>query len=458
MDKIKEKNIHNKIDAGPVFFVAPNPNRAIGLEKHINNYHIVCSHDLDITEYLKEDGVPVLCIDDDSIKNTGKLLENERVLKYIRSNSAGETPNIITFKPSPKIEKICKANNFNYIGNDWRLNRKFENKVNFVEISKKLKIPNAGSAIVKLQNTAPVDEFFQEGGKSVVQFPRGYSGNSTFMVDSKSDFERLSEEHPGRNVKIARYLPGETYTINGCVGNNNVYVGRIIYQITGLTDFNGNRLGTSGNDYVYPEILSADARKKIYSYTKIVGKHMKNEGYRGIFGLDFIVEDGNVDLIEINPRLVGSVPVYTKLQIRNGEIPFLAVHLMEFLRGKKPDKAPKKQSYASWKKENSFKASQLILRNVLKKSTIIEKTFASGIYKAGEGKLEFQNKGYYIGRMLEEDEVLIQCIREGSVVNPDMEYANIQSGCGIIKAGKLSPRFAAIVDLVLRDIRIKEVI
>lgn len=456
---MRNPNIRNKIekmDFGPVFFVAPHPNRAIGSEKQIENYHIICSHKMDIIDYLKDEGIPVLCLDDESIKNTGKLLEKEEVLRYIKTESNGETPNIITFKPSPKIEMICGSHDFNYIGNNWKLNRRFENKINFVEITEKLKIPNAGSKVLRLENFEVAKTYLQKGKKCVIQLPRGFSGNSTFLIGNKDDFDKVLGKFEGRSVKIAEYLSGETFTINACIAREGVLVGKPIFQITGLTDFNGNKLGTSGNDYAYPEKLDAGAREKIFHYTKTIGEYMKKEGYKGIFGLDFIVGGNDrIDVIEINPRLIGSIPVYTKLQIENGEFPFLLIHIEEFLKEKVSLGDFAEQTFDSWQKEDKFRASQLILRNVSKSPLRIEKALNSGVYRIENGKLEFVKKSYYMGKALQPDEILLQCAPQGSVINPDIEYANIQTSYGIMAEEKLSDLFSDITDLVLNEIKFK---
>jgi len=451
------KKITDKLDFGPVFFVAPNPNRAIGLERNLKDYHVICSHYLDIVEYLKDDGVSIMCLNDDTIRNTGKILEKDSVLNYIRSRSGGKIPNIITFKPSPKIEKICELNGFNHIGNNWALNRRFENKINFVDITNKLKIPNAESQVIKISDFEVIESFFDEGGRCVIQLPRGFSGNSTFLLNEKDDFNELAEKFSGRNVKIAKFISGDTYTINGCVGSNDVYVGKPIYQITGFTDFNGNRLGTSGNDYVYPERLSIKSKKKIFDYTKKIGRFMSKDGYRGMFGLDFIAgENDKVDLIEINPRLVGSIPVYTKLQIENGEFPFLAMHLGEFIKEKNIAKDQPEQPFSVWKSEKDFSASQLILRNTTKDSLIVDKALSSGIYRIEKENIEFVKKGYFMEENLNREEILLQCASQDSLINPDMEYANIQASYGIMEERGLGERFSEIVELVQDKIKLRK--
>lgn len=461
-------NLINTDDIGPIFFIAPNPNRAIGLEKEIKDYKIICSQKSDIIDYLKKEKVSVLCLDDESIKNSGKILQNKKVLNYIKRKSKNRKANIITFKPSPKLQKICDENKFRYLGNDWKLNRKLEDKVEFVNIMNKLKIPNAQSKIAIVEDSDKFRKIFNLEEKYVVQLPRGFSGNSTFLVDSRNSFKKIIEKYKGRKVKIARYLKGETYTINGCVGKFGIAVSQPIFQITGLTAYNKNSLGASGNDYARGGELGSEQKKKIFDYTKKIGKYMRKSGYKGIFGIDFIVSysgraeaklpigslaSEDINLIEINPRLIASIPVFTKLQNQNNQIPFLFLHLAEFLNiNYKPELLFDYISFAEWNKQKAFSFSQLILRNTEKHPVKIIKSMSSGIYELKGGKLIFKKKIYYAQNM-KENEFLIQAAEKGSLISPDMEYANIQIGCGIMEDGqRLKLSFSEMAGLVSENI------
>jgi len=464
----KIKKLLNTKQIGPIFFIAPNPNRAIGLEKEIKNYHIICSQKSDIIDYLKKEKVSILCVNNDGIKNSGKLLENKKVLNYIKKKAGDKTVNIITFKPSPKLQKICAENKFRYLGNDWKLNRKFEDKVEFADITNKLKIPNAQSKIAIVEDSDKFRKIFNLEEKYVIQLPRGFSGNSTFLVSSEKDLDKIIKKYKNRKVKVARYLSGETYTINACVTKFGIAVSQPIFQITGLTAYNKNSLGTSGNDYARGGELGSEQKKKIFDYTKKIGKYMRKSGYKGIFGIDFIVSysgraeaklpigslaSGSINLIEINPRLIASIPVFTKLQNQNNQMPFLFLHLAEFLNiNYKPELLLDYISFAERNKQKAFSFSQLILRNIKKNPVKIIKSMSSGIYELKGGKLIFKKKIYYAQNM-KENEFLIQAAEKGSLISPDMEYANIQIGCGIMKDGqRLKLFFSEIVGLVLENI------
>jgi hypothetical protein len=56
-------------------------------------------------------------------------------------------------------------------------------------------------------------------------------------------------------------------------------------------------------------------------------------GYKGILGIDFIIEDGTGRVYpqEINPRLTAAFPVLSQLHLSKGIIPLEIFHILEFL-------------------------------------------------------------------------------------------------------------------------------
>ena len=454
----------------PIFFITPNSNYAIGLEKIIKNYFVICSQKSDTVDYFKNNKIPVLCLNDNKIKNAGKILSNKKALNYIKEKSGNKKTNIITFKPSPMIQKICDNNKFNYLGNDWKLSRDLEDKIKFIKVTEKLKIPNAESKIIKLDKNNSVllrqsplwRDSDETENKFIVQLPRGFSGNSTFSIENKNSFNKILKKYKNRKVKLSKYLEGETYTINACVTKNKILISQPIFQITGLTSYNKNKFGTCGNDYVYPQKLSAEQREKIINYTKKVGDYLKKLEYKGIFGLDFVVSNNSkINLIEINPRIIGSIPLFTKLQIQNKEMPFLLSHILEFTSSRQfLSEGDIGQCRLQIKvKPNNFNTSQLILRNTKNNPIKIIKSLKSGIYEIKKDKLVFKEEAYYINRRLNKTEFLIQCSSKNRVVSPDIEYANIQVNYGIMESEKeFKNCFEKKVKIILENIKYKFVI
>jgi len=437
----------------PIFFITPNPIYAIGLEKIIKNYFIICSQKSDIARYLKKEKIAVLCLNDNKIKNAGKILTNEKVVKYIKSKAKNKKANIITFKPSPIIQRVCKKNNFRYLGNDWKLNRDLEDKIKFVKVMKKLKIPNANSRIIKLdKNECSLN--FSKNKKFVIQFPRGFSGNSTFFIKDENSLDKILKKYKGRKAKLSEYFKGEAYTVNACVVGNKTLIGKPIFQITGLPLYNKNTFGTCGNDYAYPRKLKKEQREKIFNYTRKIGDYIKKLEYRGIFGLDFIVSDKKINLIEINPRIIGSMALFTKLQIQNNQSPFLSLSILEFIASTDVGN----NNFEKWDKEGNFNASQLILRNTENKPIEVIKNLKSGIYEIEENKIVFKKEAYSAEKKMKKNEFLVQCSAKERVISPDIEYANVQVGYGIMKNKKqFKDCFEKIACFVMKNIKIQQI-
>lgn len=425
----QEQNIKNFLSSqGPIFFVTPNPMRAIGLEKWLPDFHIIYSQNSSGVNLLRKEGVKMLHISQTTQCSAGQLLRNSEVLGYIHRHSQGGRANIMTFKPSPMIAKVCEDNDFNYLGNDWRLNRKWENKVLFANITNSLGVANAFSRVIKLTPDLKYSDLnLQPECSYVLQLARGFSGNSSFLFNSETQYQEIVANHLGKYIKLAQFIVGNSYTLDACITDSGFYWSFPIFQITGFVDFNQHVLGTCGNDYAYATTdITAVALGKIEQSVQLVLTQMQLDGYRGVLGFDFVVSDNEAHLIEVNPRFVGSIPVFTKLQLAVSEIPFLLLHILSFL-GFDIDSLGVKNN------KKQFNFSQIILRNQTNCGKVVQKIPKSGIYSICNDRLQFIQEVYYIDHKLSTDYFFLQTVDVGSFIGVDMEYANIQFSYGIMK-------------------------
>ncbi|MDD3006749.1 MAG: ATP-grasp domain-containing protein [Candidatus Pacebacteria bacterium] len=436
-------------DSGPIFYVTPAAGRAIGLEGLLPDFHIICCQKTENAELIRKAGAKFFCLEKD-LKNSGRILSDPGVVDYIKNNTQGKTPNIITFKPSPMIEKVCEKNGFRYLGNKSEINREWEDKIKFAEITTALDVANANSRTVRIEkeNMMELENSldFSRGKRYAVQFSRGYSGNSTFVVDGREKLSEILEKNLGRKVKIADFVEGDTYTFNVCIGEFGFLVSQPIFQITGFPECNRNAMGTCGNDFAFGSRLGSDSRDDSRASIKSVAQKIASVGYRGILGFDFVVGSDGVHLIEVNPRLVGSIPIFTKLQLSDREVPFLLLHILSFLdfnflslEAKEP--------------KSDFVFSQLILRNVKSKPLTIIRPMRSGIYKMDGDVADFVREAYYADGEMAGGEFFLECVPAGELIEPDMEYANIQVGYGIMETRNgFTEEFTKTKESVLKNI------
>jgi hypothetical protein len=106
---------------------------------------------------------------------------------------------------------------------------------------------------------------------------------------------------PDEPYLISRFIP-HTYdpTVLAVVADeDDVYVAGIADQrIEKGTRFTGS---------FFPSVLDETIIAKLVEYTRILGKWLAREGYRGIFGCDFLLDDqNNIRFLEINARKQGT--------------------------------------------------------------------------------------------------------------------------------------------------------
>ena len=114
--------------------------------------------------------------------------------------------------------------------------------------------------------------------------------------DIKNKFNALDEPY-----LISRFIPHEyDPTVLAVVaGDEDVYIAGVADQrIEQGTRFTGSS---------FPSILDGKIIKNLCEYTRIAGRWLAREGYRGIFGCDFLVDDNNdIYFLEINARKQGT--------------------------------------------------------------------------------------------------------------------------------------------------------
>jgi hypothetical protein len=87
-----------------------------------------------------------------------------------------------------------------------------------------------------------------------------------------------------------------------------------------------------GHDWGFHDWPDA-IEKKAQLVVEEVGAHLAGNGFKGIFGVDFLYDPRTQELfpIECNPRFTGALPVYSLMVLANGFPPMELFHLMAHL-------------------------------------------------------------------------------------------------------------------------------
>lgn len=261
-------------------------------------------------------------------KNTGKLLFHPKTIEYIKNNSIGKKVAIIPFKPSAKIDNICKENNWLVVSNESKINRILEDKIKFNEICKSNNIPTIQSEIVVL-NEVNFENLQQKfGEKLVIQTHFGWAGNSTFCFSRYKDV--IKKILPETIIKVSPYLNGISLLNNCCLIDSQLIQSPPALQFTGLKDFTSNEFSTVGRQW--PSLVNNNIENKIKEITQNFSQILNKYNYKGYFGLDFFVDDNeNIYMLECNPRITASFDFYLKIEINNNINPLFYFHILSFL-------------------------------------------------------------------------------------------------------------------------------
>lgn len=261
-------------------------------------------------------------------KNSGQLLSHPSTIEFINQHSrqTGHQPAIIPFKPSAKIDLLCQKNNWLLISNSTPLNRILEDKIKFPSLCQQYHLPLIPYLILPFSQKNYQQAQLQFSSKMVAQTHFGWAGNSSFLTSNWNDIS--SKIHPNTIVKFTPYLPGYSLINNCCLTSRGLIQSPPGLQYTGLKPLTQNLLATVGRQWPCQSPLYI--QNQVKKITEDFSTLLQDQHYRGFFGLDFLISQDQVYLLECNPRLTASFAFYTQIEFNCGITPLFLFHLAEF--------------------------------------------------------------------------------------------------------------------------------
>ncbi len=410
--------INNIMDIRRLFSKIKNPVIGIGVtafnrlgpENFVKNYRIICLKNSREIAYI-ERNVDVFCLGksektEGMRKNSMTVLESRKVKKTI--NAIKGEKYLLFYRLDKEIEKICRQNSWNIIGNPssvW-----LEDKIFFRNMLKKCKLKRIPG---KVENTDRLDygRLKEKYGKFVIQLKRESGGKGTFFISSEVDFDKAMKNIRYKKEKralVAKFIEGPSPSITGCVTRHGILCTGLQYQITDIPECVSPKKGSgafAGHDWTGSDDFSEKVKRQAYQYAEKIGKYLKRIGYKGIFGLDMVLDRNEEQLyaVECNPRLLGSFPPLTMSQIMNSEIPVIAFHILEFMD---IEYEIDLETINRMLKKPKLGA-QLILHNTSGCNARNRGEIMAGVYELMNGKLEFKRSGYDLKDLKTHEEFII---------------------------------------------------
>jgi D-alanine-D-alanine ligase-like ATP-grasp enzyme len=235
-------------------------------------------------------------------------------------------------------ETLARALGLNIAHPPAKLRQHLDSKITTTRLATRAGISSVPNVLARVDSYRTLREVASGLGPDlVVQLPLGDSGATTFFISSESDYRpHASEIAASAEVKVMKRIRCRQTTIEGCVTRHGVLAGPLMTELVGfpeLTPFPG---GWCGNEIFSADastLISPDVRRQAGRAVVAMGEQLREEGYWGSFGLDFLLDQdsGALYLGEMNPRITGASPLANLAAHDQHQPPLLLFHLLEWL-------------------------------------------------------------------------------------------------------------------------------
>jgi len=167
----------------------------------------------------------------------------------------------------------------------------------------------------------------------VAQARYGLSGNGTFLLAENSARAILPQLNAAEIYAVSEYQTSNVpINIHAMIAPNKTILFPPSEQIIKLEN---NRLCYEGADFAkFLREVSAATCAKVKDYTVKICEKLREFGYRGILGIDFIVTGGGIYFMEINGRFQASSRKLSEF-LRCENLPTLQELQLKIFRGEK---------------------------------------------------------------------------------------------------------------------------
>ncbi len=398
---------------------------ASGLETVLPETVLMCVQRSSAVDVLRNRGIEVFCLSEHMPpaevegKSSAHLLEHPAAIEFCKR--VGPLA-VMTFKPSERLEAAVRNVSGTTVGGDraqMTAARSFENKLNFVDIAARAGLRTPRWEVVSAEDWSDYAALASRfGPRLVVQGPRGNAGQRTWMVGGQTDLDHARRREAGPAVRVSEHVGGLPFTVNVVAGPGGLLDWALpSRQVTGVPWLTPFQLGSCGN--AWGESTLEPHLASVGTAVAALAAALSEAGFRGVFGVDFVLGVGGPVVIEANPRMVASLPLATQVELSAGLAPLLLQHLLVGL-DVADDSGPAR------KVPPALPPTSQVIVHRLEKAPAGHSSLASGVYRIGEGGPQYLRQGAWLTDLSAAgDEALVLVRGPGEPVTPGKEFARV---------------------------------
>lgn len=383
----------------PVYFISATNFNLLGIGDWVGNFrhinYINCFEDRQKNVFVPKEKFPR---DFESIEDINNyLLEHKEVIDYIQSRGDKGTVAFLMF--DERTEEICEQLGLKIAFPPAKLRSRMDNKIETVRIGNKVGVPSVPNVLAKVDSYENLMEVCAPLGTTdlVIQSAFGDSGHTTFFVSNEDEYYKYAEEIEAEpEVKIMKRINCRGSAIEACTTRCGTVVGPLMTELVGFKALTPYKGGWCGNE-MFAGAFSQEVRDKAREYTFKYGEALREEGYRGYFELDFLIDtDSNeVYLGELNPRVTGASSLTNVAAFAHSDVPLFLFHLLEF-SGEDFD-IDVEELNERWAHPDSIDSwSQLVIKHTDESVDLLTEAPQSGVWRmADDGSIQYDHYNYH---------------------------------------------------------------
>ncbi len=383
----------------PVYFISATNFNLLGIGDWVGNFrhinYINCFDGKQKNVFVPKEKFPR---DFESIEDINNyLLEHKEVIDYLQSRGGKGTAAFLMF--DEHTEEICEQLGLRVAFPPAKLRSRMDNKIETVRIGNKVGVPSVPNVLSKVDNYEHLVEVSQPLGTNdlVIQSAFGDSGHTTYFVSNEDEYYKYAEEIEAESeVKIMKRISCRGSAIEACTTRCGTVVGPLMTELVGFKSLTPYKGGWCGNE-MFAGAFTQEVQDKAREYTFKYGEALREEGYRGYFELDFLIdnESGEVYLGELNPRVTGASSLTNVAAFAHSDVPLFLFHLLEF--SDQDFDIDIEELNKRWSDPQSIDSwSQLVIKHTDESVDLLTQAPQSGVWKmAGDGSISYDHYSYH---------------------------------------------------------------
>jgi biotin carboxylase len=324
-----------RTNTDPVYFIGATAFNLLGLDRWVRNFYYIAyydswdgGHPRVFTPAAKP---PVAFTSSEDVNNY--LLRDPEVQQFIAGR--GGRPRVAMVFFDEETEQLCRELGYELILPPHELRRRLDSKLVTTRLGNEAGAPSVPNVLVSVNSWETLVSVATEAGLTtdvVVQTPYGDSGKTTFFISSEDDWRRHAAAIVDQEVKVMKRINHKAAAVEAVITRHGTVVGPFMTDLTGYPELTPYKGGWCGND-LFPGALSEDHRERAVTLVRRLGDRLSQEGYRGFFEVDVLVDldSDEVYLGELNPRISGASSITNVTAGAYADIPLFLFHLLEYM-------------------------------------------------------------------------------------------------------------------------------